>query len=443
MATILGPQAPGRARTLSSDADGGVVRRSVLPGGLRVITERVPAVRSAAIGVWIGVGSRDETPALAGASHYLEHLLFKGTRRRSAMEISAAMDAVGGELNAFTDKELTCYHARVRDTDLALAVDVVADMVTSSVLAAGEVEAERGVILEEIAMHDDEPGDSVHDAFAATVWPDAPLGRPVLGSVASIEAMSRSRVAGYYRRRYRPSGLVVAVAGNVEHAGVVRLARRAFGEFLGGDDAPRSARHGGTGPAYQPSVQALARPTEQANLVLGGRGLACGDDRRFALSVLSAALGDGMSSRLFQEVREKRGLAYAVYSFTAGYAETGLFGVYAGCRPQHTREVLDVCREQLADVAASGLSAEEVARAKGQLAGSFVLGLEDTGARMSRLGRAELSYGEWLGPADVLAGIDAVDVDAVREVSADVLGGPFGLAVIGPDDDTDYAAAVA
>jgi predicted Zn-dependent peptidase len=415
----------------------------VLPGGLRVVTEHVPGVRSAAFGVWAGVGSRDETPSLAGASHYLEHLLFKGTRRRSALDISAAMDAVGGELNAFTDKELTCFHARVRDVDLPLAVDVVADMVTSSVLAAGEVEAERGVILEEIAMHDDEPGDAVHDAFAETVWPSAPLGRPVLGSVASIEAMSRSRVASYYRRRYRPSELVVAVAGNVEHAKVLRLVREAFGAVLGGPDSPAPARRGGAGPSYRPSVSVLRRPTEQANLVLGGRGLACADDRRFPLSVLSAALGDGMSSRLFQEVREKRGLAYAVYSFTAGYADAGLFGVYAGCRPRHAREVLGVCREQLADVAASGLTLDEVQRAKGQLAGSFVLGLEDTGARMSRLGRAELSHGEWLDPGDVLAAIDAVDVDAVREVAAEVLGGPYGLAVIGPDEGTDYAELVA
>jgi predicted Zn-dependent peptidase len=428
-------QAPGRTRTLTSSPDGGVVRRTVLPGGLRVISEAVPGVRSVAFGVWVGVGSRDETPALAGASHYLEHLLFKGTRRRDALAIAAELEAVGGELNAFTAKEYTCYYARVLDNDLPLAVDVICDMVTSSLVAGREVDGERTVILEEIAMHDDDPGDAVHDIFAAAVWPGSPLGRPVLGTVESITAMSRTSIAGYYRRRYRPGNLVVAAAGNVDHAALVRLVKRGFADVpVDESDEPAAVRVGGAPPAFAPAKAVVSRPIEQANLILGSPGIARLDDRRFALGVLNAALGGGMSSRLFQEVREKRGLAYSVYSFTSHYADTGLVGVYAGCAPKKAREVLDICREQVHLVGASGLTAEELERGKGQMRGGLVLGLEDTGSRMSRLGKAELVYGELMTVDEILAAIDAVTLDDVLEVAASVYGGPYALAAIGPDD---------
>src|SRR4051794_21962505 len=319
------PQAPGRARTLTSSPDGGVIRRTVLPGGLRVISEAVPGVRSVAFGVWVGVGSRDETPSLAGASHYLEHLLFKGTARRDALAISAELEGVGGELNAFTAKEYTCYYARVLDNDLPLAVDVICDMITGSLLAASDVDNERGVILEEIAMHDDDPSDAVHDAFAEIVWPGTSLGRPVLGSVASIERLSRSSIAGYYRRRYRAPSLVVAAAGNLDHTALVGLVRKAFAGVVAEPDAtPAAPRVGGRAPRFVAATSVLRRPTEQANLVIGTGGLPRLDDRRFALGVLNAALGGGMSSRLFQEIREKRGLAYSVFSFVSHYADTGL-----------------------------------------------------------------------------------------------------------------------
>ena len=439
------PQRPGTTRTIGDERDGTVVRRTVLPGGLRVISEAMPGVRSVAFGVWAGVGSRDETPRLSGASHYLEHLLFKGTRRRRALEIAAALDAVGGELNAFTAKEYTCYYARVLDADLPLAVDVVCDMVTSSLVAGADVESERGVILEEIAMHDDDPSDAVHDAFSRTVHGDSPLGRPVLGTTESIEAIQRTAIAGYYRRRYRPHSLVVAAAGNVDHGALVRLVRRAFqaAGALDGDAAPAAPRIGGRAPAFRPAVSVVRRPTEQANLLLGTEALPRTDERRFALGVLNSAIGGGMSSRLFQEVREKRGLAYSIYSFAAHYADTGLFGVYAGCLPQKIDDVLGICREQLAQVATQSLTAEELARGKGQLRGSLVLGLEDTGSRMSRLGKGELVYGELPPVSEVLARIDAVTCDDVRDVAAAVLGGPLGLAVIGPFDNHDFSAAVA
>jgi predicted Zn-dependent peptidase len=436
-------QRVGSTRTLITGGDGAVVRRTVLPGGIRVVSEAVKGVRSIAFGVWIGVGSRDEVPSLSGASHYLEHLLFKGTKRRDALAIASALDEVGGELNAFTAKEYTCYYARVLDTDLPIAVDVVCDMVMSSVLASREVDNERGVILEEIAMHDDDPGDSVHDTFAELIWPTDPLGRPVLGSVASIEAMSRTAIAGYYRRRYRSDQLVITAAGNVDHAALLKLVKKAFAG-LGADDsrrpaAPRAARQA---PGFVVGTTVRGRPTEQANLVCGVPGLSRHDDRRFALGVLNAALGGGMSSRLFQEVRELRGLAYSVFSFTSHYADTGVFGVYAGCHPDRAHQVIELCREQLALAAKLGLSAEELDRGKGQMRGGLVLGLEDTGSRMSRLGKAELVYGELMSVEEILAHIEAVTLDDTQALAAALLTHPTSLAVIGPygDDSREFAA---
>jgi predicted Zn-dependent peptidase len=439
----LGRQA---TRTLHrADGGGGLVRHTVLPGGLRVVTEAVPTVRSVTFGVWVGVGSRDEASSLAGASHYLEHLLFKGTRKRDALAISAAIDAVGGEMNAFTSKEYTCFYARVLDDDLPLAVDVVGDLVTSSVIRAADVDAERGVILEEIAMHEDDPTDMVHDQFAQVLFGDGPLSRPVLGSVESIESIGRGAVNGYYRRRYLPQDMVVAVAGNVDHATVVRLVRKAFGAagMLDGDAAPAAPRAGRL-LRTQSGARVVRRTTEQANVVLGGPGVARTDERRFALGVLNAALGGGMSSRLFQEVREKRGLAYSVYSYHAQYADTGLFGVYAGCVPRKVDEVLAICRDVIAKVAASGLTFDEIERGKGQLRGSLVLGLEDTGSRMSRIGKAELVYGEQLSVDELLARIESVTPDEVSAVAADLLTETPTLAVVGPfDEDRDFSGAIA
>jgi predicted Zn-dependent peptidase len=428
---------------LSQGAEGEAVTRTVLPGGLRVVTERMPEARSAAVGVWVGVGSRDETPALSGASHFLEHLLFKGTGTRSALDIAVAVDAVGGDLNAFTDKEHTCYYAHVLAEDLPMAVDLVADVVTAATIAPADVEAERGVILEEIAMRDDDPSDAVGDLFSAALFGNTPLGRPVIGSVETIEALSRDQIAGYYRRRYQPPTMVVAAAGRLEHADVVRRVRAAFGSRLdsGAEPAPpRSGRAPGRAPARRVAV--LDRPTEQANLVVGGTALARSDERRFALGVLNSALGGGMSSRLFQEIREKRGLAYSVYSFSSQHAGSGQFGVSVGCHPGKMPEVLSIVREQLADAAEHGLSDAEVARGKGQIRGGMVLGLEDSGSRMSRIGKGELAYGEVLTVDDLLGRVDAVTPDAVREVAAEVLRRPQCLAVVGPFTESDFAAAL-
>ncbi|MEV6398603.1 pitrilysin family protein [Streptomyces sp. NPDC051907] len=432
-------RAVARTQTLLKGKDGiGTVRRTVLPGGLRVVTETLPSVRSATFGIWANVGSRDETPSLNGATHYLEHLLFKGTHKRSALDISSAIDAVGGEMNAFTAKEYTCYYARVLDTDLPLAIDVVCDMLTGSLILQEDVDAERGVILEEIAMTEDDPGDCVHDLFAHTMLGDTPLGRPVLGTVDTVNALTADRIRRFYKKHYDPTHLVVAAAGNIDHATVVRQVRRAFekaGALSRTDAVPTPPRDGRRSLRTAGRVELLNRRTEQAHVVLGMPGLARTDERRWALGVLNTALGGGMSSRLFQEVREKRGLAYSVYSYTSGFADTGLFGVYAGCRPSQVHDVLKICRTELDRVAADGLSDEEIGRAVGQLSGSTVLGLEDTGALMNRIGKSELCWGTQMSVDDMLARIAAVTPDEVREVAREVLGQRPSLSVIGPLKD--------
>ncbi|WP_433218046.1 M16 family metallopeptidase [Microtetraspora malaysiensis] len=423
----------------------GVIRRTVLPGGLRVVTETMPTVRSVAVGMWVGIGSRDEAPEHMGATHFLEHLLFKGTSTRDAMEISASIEGIGGEINAFTAKEYTCYYARVLDEDLPLAIDVLADVVTSSLITPEDVESERGVILEEIAMHDDDPSDVVHEQFSAELYGDTPIGRPILGNEESINALSRDRIHEYYQRYYLPPLTVVSVAGNVNHERVVELVAAAYERAgaLAQLAPPAPPRLDGPGVEQRSGVRVVDRPTEQANLVLGTTGVSRGDDRRFALGVLNAALGGGMSSRLFQEIREKRGLAYSAYSYTSQYADTGQFGIYVGCLPSKIDDVLKICRDELSRILAEGITAEEITRGKGQMRGGLVLGLEDTGSRMSRIGKSELVYEELMSVDEVLARIEAVTPEDVSAVAQDILTRPLTLAVIGPYADKDFSGAIA
>jgi len=417
------------------------VRLSTLPSGVRVVTEVMPDVRSVSVGYWIDVGSRDERPSVAGASHFLEHLLFKGTKRRSAQEIAEAIDAVGGDLNAFTSKEYTCFYARCLDRDLPLAVDVLGDMITSSLLRSADVDAERDVVLEEIRMHLDTPDDLVHSVFSEAYFGDHPLGREVLGSEASITAMSRDQVHRYYRRHYVAPNLVVAVAGNVDHDDVVtQVAASLSGLDLG--EGRVLARDRRRPPQRTGRARAVVRtrPTEQAHLVLGGRGLPRADERRFAASVLNQALGGGMASRLFQEIRERRGLVYTVYSYHGMHADAGTFAVYAGTAPQRADTVFEIVRHELDKARREGLTDAELERAKGHLAGSMVLALEDTGSRMTRLGKSIVTGTPLLSLDETIAAVEAVDHDAVREVAEIMLGGPFTAAVVGPfDDDADFA----
>jgi len=420
------------------DAGGQVtsqVRRTQLPSGLRIITEQMAGARSAAVGVWVGVGSRDERATTHGASHFLEHVLFKGTRERSALDISIALDAVGGEFNAFTAKEYTCFHARVLGEDLPLAVDVLGDMITDSRITSHDVDAERDVILDEIAMHEDDPDDVVHNLFAELAWgAESPLGRSIAGTEQSIQDMPRERIKRFWRRHYTPANMVISAAGAVDHDSVVRLVRKAFerNDFLAGEAPPTEPRAGGPRPRVRAGEARVSRPFEQVNMVLGSEGPARDDPDRFALGVVTTALGGGTSSRLFQEIRERRGLAYSVYSFTGHYADSGLVGVGLGCLPGRADEALSVVRSELVRLAADGIDADELRRGKGQLTGGLVLGLEDAGARMMRLGKGELTHTSVLGIDEVIARVDAVTLDDCARVAAEVFVRPELLAVVGP-----------
>ena len=410
------------------------VKRSVHASGLRIVTEEVPSVRSAAVGIWVNVGSRDEAPATAGASHFLEHLLFKGTTSRTALEISSSIESVGGEMNAFTSKEYTCFYARVIDTDLPMAIDVVSDLITSSVVTALDVDAERKVVLEEIAMRDDDPSDLVHDLFSDTYYGDTQIGRPILGTVDSIQGMSRNTVFNYYKKKYLPQDLVVAVAGNIKHKQVVAMVERALSRdnFLDVLAAPVVRPNTLIKNSRQQSVGLLYKKSEQAHMFYGMEGVARADERRFAMGVLSAALGGGMSSRLFQEIREKRGLAYSVYAYAQQFAGTGLLGFYAGCNPSKTVEVVEIIRSVLADVADNGMAHEEIERAKGAVRGSLVLSQEDTGSRMSRIGKNEIVYGQVMDFDDILKAISRVSPEDIHEIASEFLVKTPTLALVGP-----------
>ena len=410
------------------------LRKTVHPSGLRIVTEEIPSVRSAAFGIWVNVGSRDESPKVAGASHFLEHLLFKGTKTRTALEISSAIEAVGGEMNAFTSKEYTCFYARVIDTDLPLAIEVIADLITSSLGRPEDVESERKVVLEEIAMRDDDPSDLVHDLFSETFFGDTPVGRPILGTVESINEMSRSSVFNYYKKKYLPQDIVVSVAGNIKHQKVIDQVIKAMSQddfFGSGKNQPKMRPSTSVRRKGNP-VGLIYRKTEQAHLFLGVDGVARDDERRFAMSVLSAALGGGMSSRLFQEIREKRGLAYSVYSYAQQFAGAGMLGFYAGCTPQKATEVIRIIREILNDVAVNGLTHEELLRAQGAVKGTLVLSQEDTGSRMSRIGKSELVHGEVLGFDEILRAISSVTSSEIRELASEFLIKSPTLAIVGP-----------
>jgi predicted Zn-dependent peptidase len=430
------------ADTLIHGADGGSeVRRSVLPGGVRVLTEAMPGQRSATIGFWVAVGSRDEAPGQHGSTHFLEHLLFKGTRRRTALEIASAFDEVGGESNAATAKESTCYFARVLDTDLPMAIDVIADMITGAVLDPQEMEQERDVILEEIAMDSDDPTDVAHEHFVSAVLGSHPLGRPIGGTPDAIRAVARDSVWDHYRRYYRPDELVITAAGGLDHdvvCGLVVDALHSAGWGLEPEAAPvqrRSTERAEiTGTA---GLHVVRRPVEQANIIMGCPSLVATDGRRFVMSVLNAVLGGGMSSRLFQEVREKRGLVYSTYSFASSYADAGYFGMYAGCTPSKVRQVIDLLGAELDKLAEGGISEEELRKAVGQLCGGIVLALEDTGSRMSRLGRAELVSGEYQDIDETLRQIKAVTAAEVQELARELAAAPRTVTVVGPFEETE------
>jgi predicted Zn-dependent peptidase len=437
--------------TASGDS---LIRRSVLPSGVRILSEQVPGARSATIGYWVAVGSRDEVPETYGSTHFLEHLLFKGTLKRSALDIAVSFDSVGGEHNAATAKEYTCYYAKVQDRDLGMAVDVIADMLTSSVLDAEEFENERGVILEELAMADDDPADVTSERFFEGVFGDHPLGRPIGGSAETITAVSRDAVWNHYRANYRAQDLVITVAGAVDHDELVANVTAALLRADWNLDAhalPVGRRDASEGAIDRGSpLTIVQRPIEQANVIVGVPGLAAADSRRATLTVLNSILGGGMSSRLFQEIREKRGLAYSVYSFAPSYSDAGLFGVYAGCSPSKATQVAELMLSEFRRLASDGVTDEEMRRASGQLSGASALALEDSDTRMSRLGRSEITLGEFADLDEALRRIALVTPDAVRELAEELVSRPLSITAVGtvaPDAfvglaETDTAVAV-
>ena len=409
--------------------------RSTLDSGVTVVTEEMTEVRSTSVGFWFDVGGRDEPEKLAGTSHFLEHLLFKGTPTRSAKDIADVFDAVGGDVNAFTGKEYTCYYARVLDEDLSMALDVLADMITNSLIEPSELESERKVILEEIAMHEDAPDELVHDLFYRAMWAGHPLGRPVLGYNETIGSVTRSQVADYWRERYAPSNLVVAGAGRLDHERLVERIETLMSRSSGGVRTERS----GPSPQAASGIRVHKRPTEQAHIIIGSEGLTRSDDDRHTLAVVDTILGGGMSSRLFQEVREKRGLAYSVYSYRAMFADSGSFAIYAGTTPQNADTVMEIVRNEIASMVTDGITEAELDRAKGHLKGSLVLAAEDPGSRMNRLGKQQLTTGEILSIDELIAKFDAIEMDDVRRVIDAVLGShSYQTTVVGPFEEDAF-----
>jgi predicted Zn-dependent peptidase len=403
------------------------VQTTTLEHGLTVVTERMPDVRSVSIGFWVGTGSVDEAPESSGASHFLEHLLFKGTASRTARDIAEAVDAVGGDMNAFTTKEYTTFYVRLLADDQDLGFDILSDIIWSPAFRPDEFEAERQVILEEILMHADEPADLVHDVLAGALYPRHPLGREVLGAEDTVTAMTVADVAAFHASHYRPANVVVAAAGQLEHDQVVDgIARRLAGRTGGGPEVRQA-------PSAPPLPRAMvSRATEQTHLAVATAAPDRDDEDRHAMSIVEHVLGGGMSSRLFQSIREERGLAYSVYAYRLAFEGAGALAVYAGTAPGNTSEVLDLIHAELGCLAESGLTEAELDKARGHIRGSMALGLEDTGARMSRIGHSQLVHGRVLSLEEVEARLSALTLDHVNKIGARWLSEPRTVACVGP-----------
>ena len=405
--------------------------KTTLANGVRVITEHVPLVRSASIGLWVGVGSSHEEAPARGISHVIEHMLFKGTKTRSAREIAEFMDSIGGNLNAFTDKESTCYHARVVDSASDITIDLLGDMFCNSTFDATELRKEQQVILEEIRMYDDSPEEVAHDLFMRAVWPDSPLGEPTIGYERTVTSITRDAIIAYIAERYTSGAIVLTAAGNVDHETIAAQAQGLFGSL-----APAPAAGDPPAPRFVPAAIAVPKDFEQVYVLFGTDGTSARDERRFTLTLLDTVLGGGMASRLFHEIREKRGLAYSVYSANSPYRNAGLVTIAASTSPKNAREVIAVVRQELARIAEHGVSDGELARAKEHIKGGLLLSLESTSTRMLRLGRNELTLGRHVPVEEVIARVEAVTKDGVDAMArATFAPGQVALAVVGPVDE--------
>lgn len=405
-----------------------VFNRQVLPNGMVVLTERMPAVKSASIGVWVKVGSRDESPEVAGVSHFIEHMLFKGTERRSAQEIAKAIDAVGGTLDAFTSRESTCFYAKVLGEHLPLAIDILADTFLHSRLAPDDIDRERQVVLQEIKMVEDTPDDLVHDLFAEAIWGDHPVARPILGQKEIVLRLSQSDIRRHMDRFYRPDCTVIAAAGDIEHDQLMDLVVRAFDGFDG-----QSIHFDPPAPVSTAAMRVEERDTAQLHLCLGMDGLPHAHEDRYAISLLNAMLGGSMSSRLFQEVREKRGLAYSIYSYQASYRDCGLLVVYAGTSPESSSQVVDLIRAECARLRDEPVDPIDLQQAKDQLKGNLLLGLEGTSSRMTRLAKMEIYFQRNHELDEIIAGIEGVSAHQFQALAERILRDEaFAITSIGP-----------
>jgi predicted Zn-dependent peptidase len=403
-------------------------RKTVLPNGIRLVSERIPHVRSVAVGVWVDTGSRHEPSELGGISHFIEHLVFKGTESRTAEEIARAVDSVGGQMDAFTTKEHTCFYVTVLDEHLALATDLLSDILIHPRFDAADIEREKSVVLQEFGMVEDTPDDVIHDLFAERVWPDHPLGRPILGDRKVVQALERGTVLRYFREEYCPARITIAAAGHLEHDQLVDLLGARFHEFQQPCPSRQEER-----PRLTSCVDLVERPLEQVHFVLGGPGLAQDAPERYALFLLNTIIGGSMSSRLFQEVREREGLVYAIHSGNAAFRDSGLFYVYAGTEPAHFRRVVELTLRELRKLRAEGVTADELRRAKDHLKGSLMLSLESTGSRMTRVAKQELYFGRAFTFDEILADIDRVSLPELGRLVERLLAAPLSLVALGPN----------
>ena len=414
-------------------------RQTILDNGLTILTEHLPEFRSVSLGLWVGAGSRFETPAQAGLTHFIEHLLFKGTEKRSAYDIAATMDGIGGQMNAFTEKEHTCYYARVMDTHLQMALEVLCDMFLNSVFDPEELEREKGVVIEEIKMYEDTPDDHIYDLFTAQLLAEHELGRPIIGYVPTVSSFKRADIRSYVDFHYRAQNVIVAAAGRVDHD--------TFVEWVKGhlaDNLPAGKPENQVRPAEaHSSKKVFYKDSEQAYVCFGGSGLSYVDPRRYTMLALDVILGGSMSSRLFQEIREKRGLAYSVGTFQNSFRDCGVLGIYAGTGKDKVGEVLDVSRTILREVCKNGLTEEELRRAKELLKGSIAMGLESTSNRMMRMARNWIYHGRFISIEEAFAKFEAVTLEDVLALASEKLNpDKFSLTVLGPVDEVDGVRSV-
>ncbi len=394
----------------------GIFNQTTLSNGIRVVTEEIPHLRSVAVGIMVGLGSKDELEADSGVSHFIEHMSFKGTATRTAFDIAEALDAVGGKINAHTSKEYTSYYAVVLDTHVDLALNILSDIYLNSVFDENEMKTEKKVVIEEINMYEDTPDELIHDLSAQNIWHEHPLGRAIIGHKKAIHDLERKKVLEYVHKYYVPENTYIAVAGNIKHSEIVKQAQDLFGGMQG--TMPAATVH--VDPQVTPGIKVVRRETEQAHICLATKGVSYQDEDRYVVSLLSSVLGGTMSSRLFQKVREQRGLVYSVYSYQSFYKQAGLFTVYAGTRLDNSKEVVDLVLKEFTDIKANAISEKELSNAKEHLKGSMVLGLETSNARMSWINRSLFYYGRIVPIEEMFEKIDKVTREDIQRIANDI-----------------------